>query len=384
MNKTNIAIATLIGTIIGAGILGIPYVIAKAGLLAGIIDIIGIGILFTILNLYMGEITLRTKGNHQLTGYAEKYLGKKGKLILTISMIIEIYGALIAYTMGEGTSLASLFGGNALLYSTLFFIIASFLIFKGLKTVGKTEFILVTGLVITIIIVSFVSTPHISQTNYSMGKGNVFIPLGIILFSFLGITSIPILKEQLTKKRKEIKKAIIIGSLVPILIYLVFALVVVGIIGIKGFESLSIDERIASAALNIFVKGPIGIFVNIFAIIAMGTSFLALGIALKKMYEYDYNFKRTQAWLLTITIPLLIFLWDAFISDITNFIEILSFTGALSAGITYILVIMMFNKAKKIGKRKPEFEIKSYKLFNYMLVILLILAVSYEVYYFIV
>ena len=34
------AIATLVGTIIGAGILGIPYVIAKAGFWTGIFDIV--------------------------------------------------------------------------------------------------------------------------------------------------------------------------------------------------------------------------------------------------------------------------------------------------------------------------------------------------------
>ncbi len=382
MNKIGISIATLVGTIVGAGILGIPYIIAKAGLIAGIIDIVGIGLLLMMLNLYLGEVTLRTKGNHQLTGYAEKYLGKKGKLILTIAMMIEIYGALLAYTIGQGTSFASLFGGNAFIYSIIFFIVASYLIFKGLKTIGKTEFVLVTILLITIVLVSIFSTSHISPENYTAGKGNIFIPFGIILFAFLGVTTIPLLKEQLTRNRKEIKKAVIWGSIISIAIYLIFALTVVGIVGIKGFESLSIDERIASAALNVFINGPIGLFVNLFAIIAMGTSFLALGIALEKMYEYDYNMKKVNAWLLTIIVPLVIFFWDVFISDITNFIQILSLTGAVSGGITCILVVAIFHKAKKIGKRKPEYKIKGYKFLSTMMVILFLIAIFYELFNF--
>ena len=81
------AIATLVGFTIGAGILGIPYVIAKAGFVTGIINILIIGILVLFLNLYSGEIVLRTKGDHQLTGYASIYLGKTGKFLMAISII---------------------------------------------------------------------------------------------------------------------------------------------------------------------------------------------------------------------------------------------------------------------------------------------------------
>ncbi|MBU1704212.1 MAG: hypothetical protein KJ922_02520, partial [Nanoarchaeota archaeon] len=127
------AIATLIGFTIGAGILGIPFVIAKAGFVTGIIDIVLIGIAILFINLYIGEISLRTKGSHQLTGYADKYLGKWGKGLMTFSMIFGMYGALIAYTVKEGEFLfkvfSPLFGGNQIIYSLIFLVLASILIF---------------------------------------------------------------------------------------------------------------------------------------------------------------------------------------------------------------------------------------------------------------
>ena len=77
MNKKFLATTfTLTGTIIGAGILGLPYVFAKSGFLVGIFWLIAIASIMIFVNLAMGEITLRTKGNHQLPGYANKYLGK--------------------------------------------------------------------------------------------------------------------------------------------------------------------------------------------------------------------------------------------------------------------------------------------------------------------
>ena len=80
--KTFIAgLAILIGTAIGAGILGIPYVVAKSGFLIGLGYIILLGLIILLVNLYLGEIILRTKGKHQLGGYAKKYLGKTGAFL---------------------------------------------------------------------------------------------------------------------------------------------------------------------------------------------------------------------------------------------------------------------------------------------------------------
>src|SRR3990167_1848687 len=86
-----IAITSLIGTIIGAGILGLPYVISQVGLFYGAILIVLLGLAFLGINLFLGEIVLRTNGKHQLTGYAEKYLGPKGKKIMAFSFFIRIF-----------------------------------------------------------------------------------------------------------------------------------------------------------------------------------------------------------------------------------------------------------------------------------------------------
>ena len=65
-HKLLIAITTLVGTIVGAGMLGIPYVVAKAGFLYGSLIIILIGLAFLFLNLFTGEVVLRTKNNISL------------------------------------------------------------------------------------------------------------------------------------------------------------------------------------------------------------------------------------------------------------------------------------------------------------------------------
>ena len=48
------AIATLVGCIIGAGVLGMPYVIAQAGFLTGMLAIVFLGIIVLFVYLYLG------------------------------------------------------------------------------------------------------------------------------------------------------------------------------------------------------------------------------------------------------------------------------------------------------------------------------------------
>ena len=88
---------TLTGTIIGAGILGLPHVFAESGFFIGLFWLIFLGVIIIFVNLYVGEVTLRTKDTHQLPGYSEKYLGLWGKRIMFLALIFGIYSALLAY-----------------------------------------------------------------------------------------------------------------------------------------------------------------------------------------------------------------------------------------------------------------------------------------------
>jgi len=53
---------TLTGTMIGAGVLGLPYVFAQSGFVIGLFWLIILGSILIFVNLSLGEITLRTKG----------------------------------------------------------------------------------------------------------------------------------------------------------------------------------------------------------------------------------------------------------------------------------------------------------------------------------
>jgi len=353
------AIATLVGTVIGAGILGMPYIVATSGFWTGIVVIIVLGLVTTLLYLYLGEIVLRTKGLHQLTGYAEKYLGKTGKELMAISMMIGIYGALTAYIIGEGKSISNLFGFNGLTVDILglnissgaafgfaFFIIVSIVVYLGIDAVGKSEMYLLPTYVGAILLICLFSIKHVDPVNFtSFDLSKILIPYGVVLFAFLGATAIPQMSEEIRKNKKLMKKAILIGMSIPFFVYLLFTLFVVGVTGINTTE-------VATIGLGGLLGPIMFVFGNIFAIFAMATSFLALGLALQEMYEYDYKLKRKLSWLLTCIPPLIIAL-----SGITSFTKVIGLGGTIAGGIDGVLIALMAYKAKKLGDRKPEYQI---------------------------
>jgi len=368
-----VATATLVGTVIGAGVLGIPYVVAKSGFLTAIVDLVLIGLLILMANLFMGEVVLRTKGNHQLTGYAEKYLGRWGKFFMLLSMIIVIYGAITAYTMGSGLALNALFPQiSPLIFSLIFFTICSTIVFIGLKVIKKAEstvMLAIIAIIAIIAILAFINPQFNLQNLAEFNLTKIAIPFGVILFAFVGGAAIPEMKEVLVNNRKLMKKAIIFGSLIPLVLYFIFALVVVGISGTATTE-------IATIGLGVFLGQKALILGNLFALAAMFTSFLTLGLALKEVYHYDYNVNRTYAWALTCIIPLIIFL-----SNLAGFVKILGIAGSFAGGIEGIVFALMFWKAKKMGNRKPEYSLGNQRFVGILIMVVFALGIIYQIFH---
>ena len=337
---------TLTGSIVGAGILGLPYVFAKSGFLAGLFWLIILGALMTFINLTLGEITLRTRGKHQLSGYAEKYLGKWGKRAMFFAMIFGIYSALLAYMIGEGESLSKLLPNNTppIVLGIMFWLIMTLLLKEGLKGLKKIEtwgVIAVIGIILGIFI-KFV--PFVKPENLIIWNSTNFLaPIGIILFALLGFTSIPELRQEIKGQEKLLGRAIILGSLIPIILYALFSTIFVGIFG------TSITE-IATLSL-----GPI---VTILGIFTMLTSYFVLSFSLRDTFKYDIKTSKKTNFIFTSLIPLSLYILVTRF-DFIGFFLILSIGGVISGGLTGILILLIAKKAKfnmRNGK-KPEIKV---------------------------
>ena len=359
------AISILTGTTIGAGVLAIPYVISQAGFITGLLVLVTLGIAIMLINLYLGEVILRTKGDHQLPGYSRIYLGKVGWFLNLFAMLGGIYGAIIAYLIGEGLVFKAIFGGNELIYSIIFFIFASLLVYRGVRTIAFSELFLAAVTLAVIISIALISFGHFEINNLTgFSLNNIFIPYGVILFAYLGTASIPEIRETLIKNKKKMKKSIILGTLIPIVVYIIFAFAIVGATGINTTEMATIG--LGNLIPDIIYLG------NLFAIFAMLTSFLTLALALEEMFNYDFKLTKAKSWMLSCLIPFILFL---FVRNFSGFKDILNYTGVFAGGLEGILVVLMFLAAKKYGLRKPEYEIKQHYILSILLVVMFLVGI---------
>jgi len=347
---------TLSGTIIGAGILGIPYVFAKSGFLAGIFWLIFLGTIVIFVNLCAGEITLRTKENHQLPGHAEKYLGPIAGKIMLFALIFGIYSALLAYLVGEGESLSRLLPGNIdpLFLGIGFWLIMTLLLKEGLRALKKVETYGVIAIILIILGMFIKFFPRIEPANLLIiNEPNFALPIGVVFFALLGFASIPELRKEIKGKEKDFKKAIILGSIIPIILYIIFSAIFVGVLG---------DEVTEVATLSF---GP---FITILGIFAMLTSYMALSFVLKDTFKEDLKLSPKTNFLLTSIVPLMVYLlisrWD-----LLSFIKILGIGGVVSGGLTGILILLTCKKAKKTtrNKKNPEIQMP----LNWLLILIL-------------
>jgi len=367
-NQTLRASALLIGTIIGAGIFALPYAIAKVGFIAGLSYILFLGVVVLILNLMYGQIVLSTNGKHQLSGYAQKYLGNNGKIVAVISVLLGLYGGLLAYIVKVGQFLHELTGvGSNLLWSLLFFSLMSLLVFIGLKIISRFVFLLSIILLIVILSVIILGIPHVQIGNLStFDPAFLFLPYGVILFALGGSSIIPEMGGIFDReKRAKLKKAIILGTVIPIALYALFSLMVVGVTG-----ALTSDDAVTGLQSALPLISRLG---AVFGIISMSSCFLSLGTILKDTYQYDFGMKKIFAWILACFVPLTLFLLG-----LKEFVTVISVAGALMSGFEGVVIILTYYKSLKLRDKEPEYQIHFPKWGALILMSVFFLGILYQ------
>ncbi|PLX28681.1 hypothetical protein C0581_01405 [Candidatus Parcubacteria bacterium] len=355
-------IALIVSGTIGAGILGIPYAVSKVGVSVGMIYVVCIGLLMIGLNVMVGEIVVRTREKLHLVGLARKYLGWFGEVLMTIFVYLTLLGVLVVFTIGEGEVLAELFGGSSFVWSIVFFVIANFLIIVGFNTVKTVEFFLSLGILAIIIIMALYSAPHVDLNNTTYHDlAYLFFPYGVILFAYSSSAVVIEAHSVLKDRDLSYKKAIIIAGLIVMAIYALFALVTVGVTGVETTE-------VATLGLGRVVGKSMLFFGNIFAVIAMGTTFLIMGTALKDSLVWDYKLSKMVSLLIVICVPFFIFLLG-----IRHFIQAIDIVGGVFMSVSMLMQVLIYWRAKQLGHLKKS----RYNLHHtFLLIAFLMLALS--------
>lgn len=371
-------IALIFGTNIGAGILSLPYAARHGGFLALAVALTVAGLLTTFSMMYIAEVSQRTKEPLQLSGLAEKYLGQAGRWVIFLAIMVNSIGALIAYAAGSGSLLNNLTGLPQLAGTLLFFALGSFIMFKGLHATGLVEGLVTTGMAAIILALSLwtIVGPGITLSNLVEFRPFFIVPImNLAVFTFMAQYVVPELVRGLGDTNpRAIPTALVGGMSATGFTLALVPFVALGLLGddVSEVVTLSWGEAL----------GPLAYYLaNIFALLAMFTSFVAIGYtAMRNILDItrweEHGPLRLAAVGLTVLPPLAIS-----IAGLGGFVSALSYAGGFAGAAMSILPVLMLRAARQKGELEPVWKVtwQAHPLAQGILIVTYTVAFIYSV-----
>ncbi len=369
--KTVYGVSILAGTIIGAGLFSLPYITSVVGIGVMLGYMVFIGLILLLIHYFFAEICLKTPDYLRLPGFAKYHLGKNAQKIAYFSGITGMMGAILAYLILGGEFLTALlsstFGGDTVHYTSIYFVVSAAFIFFGIKAISKIEFWGIVTFFILLLLTFFRGFNEISTEKLFFireGAFDFFLPYGALLFAFCGLALVPEIEETLSlgKERKKLLKIIPIGLIISFFISLFFIIIILGIMG-EG------TTREALVGLEDYLGNGVTSLLLVFGLLVIFTSLITIGLTVKKILWYDLQIPEKKAWAITCLVPFSLFLFG-----VKDFITVIGVVGATMIAIDAILILFMYEKIKD----------KRVRIITYPLIVLFLLGIIYEVYYFFV
>ncbi|HRE33419.1 MAG TPA: aromatic amino acid transport family protein, partial [Candidatus Berkiella sp.] len=286
-------VALIAGTAIGAAVLALPVATAHLGFAQTALSYIVCWFFMTIGALFLLEANLSVGYGSNLITMAEKTLGKPGKLFTWLIYLILLYALTAAYLGGLGVwvqqglkvlgHVPSSF--TAALAGTFLTIIV---ISLGTAVTDWVNRLLMIGLIGAFISLLGLTIGHVDPTLlFSQSAKWDLRPIPLMITAFGSAIVIPSLTEYLHGKEKQLYHIVLIGSLIPLLVYLLWEICIIGIIPLSGSPGLlQIQQQghpvtDVPKALEMLLQSPkITTASSYFSIFALITSLLGVCLSL--------------------------------------------------------------------------------------------------------
>lgn len=391
------SILLIVGTSIGAGMLALPIATAEVGFHGAVILLIACWFIMTYGALLLLEVNLWLPLNSNIISMAKKTLGPFGQILAWGSYLLLLYALLSAYIAGGSDLFHALSMSKGLHFSKsmssiLFTVLLGSVVFLGIRMIDYTNRVLMlikfsAYFLLAIFLAPYISVHHLADGDIKKITSIAAIMVTITSFGYAPI--IPSLRIYFAGDIKKLKKAIFIGSLVPLLCYIVWDAVIMGVVPLHGhgglqeiLNSTMSNSDLVRTVVELVKNEKITFFFKLFTSICILTSFLGVSLCLTDFLADAFQLEKKNLGsviILSLTYfpPLLLVLFFPGI-----FIKALEYAGI------YCVVLLMFLPAWMcyVGryhlKLQSPFQAGGGKgALIFMMVVSLIL-IAYEIYNF--
>ncbi|EOX4129918.1 aromatic amino acid transport family protein [Vibrio cholerae] len=354
------------GTSIGAGMLSIPLVSAGIGFGISAIILLGYWCLMTYTALLMIEVHQHADSKATLHTLAKQFLGQKGKYIATLAMFFLFYSLCAAYTAGGGANLTirlnELTGIEIPTYlgSIIFAFLVAAMVTAGTQLIDKVNRFLFGLMMLLMILVLMSLSPNITRTYLAsapMGYGLIFVALPVVFTSFGFHGSIPAIVSYLDGNSNNLKKAMYIGSCIPLIVYIFWLMCTLGVAHQDELSQITGLGAMITVLSTTLANSKLSLLIGFFADLALITSFLGVSLGLFEFIRdtTQTSIKGNRIYLAIITFmpPLSFALFYP-----QGFILALGYASIALVVLAIFLPVAMAYKARQLHGNKNFYRVK--------------------------
>lgn len=370
------AILLVSGTTIGAGMLGLPVTTGLAGFFPALLIMTAVWLFMMLTALYLLEVNLRIKDESNLISMVHQTLGKPGEIVAWLTYLLLLYALTASYIVGCSQIVGDVIGSlipkelPSGTWPTLIFLLFALFVYFGTAVVDQLNRLLMFGLVAAYLALIFFGVPRIESSFLThVSWKNALPSLSVVATTFGYHIIIPTLTTYLERDVRLLKRAIIIGSLIPFVVYVVWQMIVMGVIPVYGEVSLSEAAHLGvqiTFFLNEVLANPwLSVAIRLFAFFAIVTSLLGVTLSLSDFLADGLKIEKTNVGKLALILMTFVppFLFALFYPQ--GFILALKYAGIFVVILLALLpALMAWFERRGAPKEKGAFTPPQYRVFG--------------------
>jgi tyrosine-specific transport protein len=387
------AVLLVAGTCIGSGMIALPMVLIKLGLIPSIVLMVTIWFIMYYTSLINLELNLQAGQGLSLGSLGRHFSGRTAELARTITLKLLSYSLLAVFIYGGSSILQELIASKmATEYSfsaiaTCFTLIAIALLLLPIKLIDYFNRFLFVSLmaVVAILIIGLVVTmnwselPLFSEQYSNLSIWAAIIPVVFTSFGFQVIFHT--LTNYCNMNAKMLKQAFFWGSLIPAVVYIVWTSSILTVVYQNNpafYEQMTTGNaeigELIQVLSGIAKWHSIQLLVWWISLLAIATSVLGVGVGLCDSLNGMLGKKVPQAAMRKILASLITIL-PAYlvVMYVPNaFIAVLGFAGMILAIIAVLLPVYLFYQIKTEKLYYLQLKKKSLIVFSAVVAVIVI------------
>ncbi len=379
------SILLIVGTTIGAGMLALPVATAQFGYLGSLVFLFACWFVMTTSAFLLLEVNLCMPFNSNLITMARNTLGLPGQVVAWISFLLLLYSLLSAYISGGSGLLQYLSSVSGIHISTslsviLFTLIFGSIVYFGIRVIdmvnrGLMSAKIIGYLILMVLLLPDVTTAHLTHFDLSALSKSGALMVTITSFGFSIV--VPSLRVYLSGDVKKLRKVILIGSLIPLVCYIIWDTAIMGLLPLQGENGLlsilhanNTTSALVDSLSKIVSSSLVEVLVKFFTSVCVLTSFLGVSLSLTDFLSDGFSLEKVGINRLIISIaaylpPVLVVL-----------IYPNAFMTALEYAGIYVIVLLIMLPALMAYAARKKYQQAPFRVFGGNLLLMSFILIS--------